>query len=62
MIVLFLCLVSILWFCNTPFCGTWSQVSLDLGQIQLTVSALVIVAYLVVGCISFGVWCCRRRP
>lgn len=52
MLDLILVIFSLLWFCNTEFFGNWSSIKIGGDQFCISLSALIIVLYTVVG--AFG--------
>lgn len=42
-----LIITSVIWFCNTEYFDSWSRVKIGGSQVSVTVSAFIIIIYLV---------------
>ena len=56
MLDLVLVVVSLLWFCNTAYFKAWSKVYIGGEQFSISITALIILAYVIVGLISVIKW------
>lgn len=56
MLVALLVFFSLLWFCNTRFFAAWSEVTIGGDQLSLSLTALVIIIYLIIGAFGLVRW------